>query len=137
MSFKVDKVISAVAYRLQLPPHWTIHPTFHVSKLKAFNRLSDDDEREVEPPEGELVDGTIEYEVERILRDRGTPNRREYLILWKGFDLMEATWEPEAHLANASDILAEYLRNRTTLPTKEEIRSERTKRRTRRRQQTL
>ncbi|GAB5387005.1 MAG: hypothetical protein Alis3KO_41280 [Aliiglaciecola sp.] len=78
------------------------------------------------------MDRTIEYEVGRILRDRGASNRREYLILWKGFDLKEATWEPEAHLANASDLLAEYLKNRMRLPIKDEIRSKQIKRRTRR-----
>ena len=32
--FKVNRVISPVAYRLDLPPGWQIHPTFHVSSLK-------------------------------------------------------------------------------------------------------
>ena len=30
-------------------------------------------------------------------------------LLWKGYPLTEATWEPESHLTNAPDILEEYL----------------------------
>ena len=48
------------------------------------------------------LEGTEEphYEVERILRWRkvkGT-KRREYLTLWTGYPLEEATWEPEEAL---------------------------------------
>ena len=57
-----------------------------------------------------LVDGNLEYEVEAILRHRGKGARRQYLVSWKDYDLSEATWEPESHLANAPDILADYLR---------------------------
>ena len=66
-------------------------------------------EREVEPPPPILVDGELEYEVEAILWHRGKGARRQYLILWKGYPLSEATWEPEEHLLNAPDILANYL----------------------------
>ena len=31
-------------------------------------------------------------------------------MLWKGYPLTEATWEPQSHLANAPDILEEYVR---------------------------
>ena len=33
--FSVAKVISPVAYRLNLPPTWRIHPVVHVSKSEA------------------------------------------------------------------------------------------------------
>ena len=107
--FTIDQVISPVAYRLDLPKGWQIHPTFHVSHLKAYHRHPEF-EREVEPPPPVLVDGELEYEVEAILRHRGKGARRQYLILWKGYPLSEATWEPEEHLLNAPDILADYLR---------------------------
>ena len=35
--------------------------------------------------------------------------RRCYLVPWKGYPLHEAIWEPESHLANAPDVLEEYL----------------------------
>ena len=101
-------MISPVAYQLDLPLGWQIHPTFHASNLKAYIRHPEF-EREVEPPPPELVDGNLEYEVEAILRHKGKGARRHYLVLWKGYPLSEATWEPESHLLNAPDILADYL----------------------------
>ena len=34
--FTIAKVVSLVAFRLNLPPGWQIHPTFHASNLKAY-----------------------------------------------------------------------------------------------------
>ena len=56
------------------------------------------------------MDRNLEYEVEAILRHHGKGARRQYLVSWKGDDLFEATWEPESHLTNAPDVLADYLR---------------------------
>ena len=43
--------------------------------------------------------------MERILRHRrvGRGRSLQYLVLWKGFDVADATWEPESHVTNASD----------------------------------
>ena len=35
-SFTIAKVVSLVAFQLNLPPGWQIHPTFHASNLKAY-----------------------------------------------------------------------------------------------------
>ena len=102
-------MISPIAYQLELLAGWQIHPTFHASHLKAYIRHPEF-EREVEPPPTVLVDGELEYEVEAILRHCGKGAQRRYLILWKGYPLSEATWEPESHLLNALDILVDYLR---------------------------
>ena len=61
--FLISKVISPVAYRLELPVGWQIHPTFHASHLKAYIRHPKF-KWEVEPPPLVLVDGELEYEVE-------------------------------------------------------------------------
>ena len=66
------------------------------------------------------MDGELEYEVEAILHHRGKGAQRRYLILWKGYPLSEATWEPASHLLNAPDILADYLwrvQHHTTMST--------------------
>ena len=107
--FTVNRVVSPVAYRLDLPQGWKVHPAFHVSHLKRYLR-SEEFVREVEPPPPELVEGTLEYEVEGILRHKGKGIRWCYLVLWKVYPLEEATWEPEAHLDHAPEILEEYLR---------------------------
>ena len=60
-------MISQMAYGLDLPPTWRIHPIFHVSNLKRFHR-SEEFEREERPPSPIVVDGEEEYEMEAILR---------------------------------------------------------------------
>ena len=55
-----------------------------------------------------LVGDEIEYEVEKILRHRGRRGRGggfEYLVLWKGFDVTEATWEKADNVSNAPEVL--------------------------------
>ena len=106
--FRIQKTVSPVAYVLDLPPGWRIHPVFQVSKLKRYIRWLEF-LRKIEPPPPILVGVTLEYEVERILRHQGSTAHQQYLVLWKGYPLTEATWEPESHLTNAPDILEEYL----------------------------
>ena len=106
--FRIWKIVSPVAFGLDLSPGWRIHPVFHANKLKRYLR-SEEFLREVEPPPPVLVGDTLEFEVEGILRHQGTGARRPYLVLWKVYPLTEATWEPESHLTNAPYILEEYL----------------------------
>jgi len=37
--FKIIKAISSVAYQLQLPPSWKIHPVFHASLLSPYSEI--------------------------------------------------------------------------------------------------
>ena len=116
--FKVLKVISPVAYKLDLPPTWRIHPVFHVSNLKRYHR-STEFERTEKPPPPVMVEGEEEYEVEAILRHKGTKSRRLYLVLWKGYPVTEASWEPESNLQHAPRILEDYLRRIATVDGKQ------------------
>ena len=56
-----------------------------------------------------VVDGDEEHEVEAILRHKGKGARHLYLVMWKGYPITEASWEPESHLQNAPLILEGYL----------------------------
>ena len=58
--YLVTAVVGDVAYRLELPVDWLIHDVFHVSQLKP---VIGDVQRETEL----LVDGELEYEIEKIL----------------------------------------------------------------------
>ena len=47
------------------------------------------------------------FEVERILRWRwasGQRRKKEYLVLWSGYPIDEATWEPAAHFTSPSGL---------------------------------
>ena len=88
--YRVTRVISPVAYGLDLPPTWRIHPVFHVLNLKRFHR-SEEFEREDRAPSPIVVDGEEEYEVEAILRHEGKGARRLYLVMWKGYSIIEAS----------------------------------------------
>ena len=101
-------MVSLLAYKLDVPPSWKIHPVFHVSNLKRYAR-SPEFIRSETPPPPELVDGEEEYKIEAILRHKGSGARRLYQVLWMGYSVTEANLEPESHLRNAPQILEDYL----------------------------
>ncbi|CAM6088286.1 unnamed protein product [Calypogeia fissa] len=112
--FSVAKCIGDVAYELSLPETMRhLHPMFHVSLLKPYiSRPSTFSNPHPTPPLPQVVDDHIEYEVDRILQKRIIRRGRkvivEYLVLWKGFPLHEATWEPIGNLTNCANILQEF-----------------------------
>ena len=80
---------------MDLPDTWKIHNVFHISLLKRW-KASVYKETEDEAA-GELnIEEKKTNVIEKILRwnkiGRGQP--LAYLILWKGYPLEGATWEP-------------------------------------------
>ena len=116
--FTITQQISPVAYRVELPPGWRLHPVFHVDKLKKYIR-SEEFLREVHPPPPVVIEDHLEYEVEDLIRHRGKGTRRQYLVLWKGYPFTEATWEYERDLVNAPEILEAYLRRNNLMRTRD------------------
>ena len=88
-------------YKLDLPYHLALHPVFHTSKLKPYVASTKTASRPTANTEGE-------YEVADILLHRTRRKKIEYLIMWRGYDLADATWEPETNITNAPDILLPY-----------------------------
>ena len=61
--FKIIKEISPVAYQLQLPPSWNIHPVFHTSLLSSYSKMPLHGPNFSQPPP-DLIENEEEYEVE-------------------------------------------------------------------------
>ena len=121
--FSVKRVLSPVAYELDLPATMRIHPVFHISKLKllkprdlvSFPASAAADPNQVSRPPPELIneDGEEEWEVEKIvnrrtIKQKNNRQRVEYLVSWKGYPEWEMTWEPASHLKRAAKAVAAY-----------------------------
>ena len=78
--FTISRVVLPMAYKVDLPPGWQIHPILHIDRLKRCVH-SEEFLREVEPPPPVLVEDHLEYEVEDLIRHRGHGARRQYLVL--------------------------------------------------------
>ena len=107
--FKITKVLSSLSYQLEIPKSWKIHPVFHASLLTPYKENDIHGPNYPQPPP-DLINGEEEYEVERILKHRGRPKCHQYLIRWKGYTADEDSWQNEADLRNASELLQEYKR---------------------------
>jgi len=110
--FKIIEAVDKNVFRLELPPTWKINNSFHVSKLKLAY-LNDDDKfplRKSEvPPEPEIQkDGSVEYEVEKIVHRRKRHNRWEYRVRWRGYGPEEDTYETGKTLHRVRHLIKEY-----------------------------
>ena len=76
-----------MVYNLAIPPQWRVHDVFHVSLLKPYMAGGGDG---LAVPEPILVDGQEEWEVERILKQRGRGRRVQFLVKYTGFNESES-----------------------------------------------
>ena len=106
--FKIIKAISPVAYRLQLPPTWTIHNMFHTSLLLPYSETPAHGPNFSRPPP-DLIGREEEYDVESIRAHRyfGRNKRLQFLIRWKGYPESDNTWEP-ADSVHTPDLVKKY-----------------------------
>jgi hypothetical protein len=110
--YTIIEKISDVVYKLDLPPSMHVHPVFHVSRLKRHHErpaeLRAPNQEDETPPPPVVVDDHEEYEVENILAKRKFGRQIKYLVQWKGYPIEASTWQSEADLANAADIVREF-----------------------------
>ena len=64
------------------------------------------------PPE--LVEEEEEYEVEEILDSRRHRRKLQFLVKWKGY--IDATWQPEADVKNAQELVDEFYSKHPNAP---------------------
>jgi hypothetical protein len=114
--FKVSKVLSPTAIKLELPSRWRIHNAFHVSLIEPYRLNPTRPPPELASEQNELgydVDGyqfETGYEVEEIMGSQYSKERNRvlYLVKWKGYP-DEADWTEEPY-ENFEDkgLLKEY-----------------------------
>ncbi len=93
--FTILEQINPVTHKLQLPPHYRIHPTFHVSLLKPFSpSVSPEPGQTEEHPLPLLQDEGAIYRVKDILESRRRGGKLEYLVDWEGYGPEERSWVP-------------------------------------------
>jgi len=106
--FEIAKVLSPLTYSLRLPSTWRIHNAFHVCLLTPYVENDVHGPNYMRPP-AELVNGEDEeWEVERIIGHRKRGRGYQYHVLWKGYPITEATWEPESVFNHAQETLQPY-----------------------------
>jgi hypothetical protein len=107
--FKITEILSAVMYRLDLPPTWKIRNAFHVAVLHPYKETELHGPNFTEAPP-DLVEGHEEWEVDNVLASRHTGQRKtlQYLVRWKNFSEAHDSWEPKRNLGNAALKVKEF-----------------------------
>ena len=106
--FRVATKVSHVAYKLDLPDHWRIHNVFHASLLMPYHETKEHGPNYLEPPP-DIIDNTLEWEVEKILKEWefGRWRKKQYLIWWKGYSLAYDSWVDSEDM-HADDLIKDF-----------------------------
>ncbi|CAJ0934142.1 unnamed protein product [Ranitomeya imitator] len=87
--YRISEVLNPVSFRLTLPASFSIHNVFHRSLLRRYVAPV---VPSVDPPAPVLVEGELEYVVEKILDSRISRRKLQYLVKWKGYGQEDNSW---------------------------------------------
>ena len=113
--YEVLEKVGLSAYKLKLPRSWKkVHPVFNEVLLKPAVQPEFPSQCLPPPPPPELVDEEEEYEVEEILDSRRHRRKLQFLVKWKGY--VDTTWQPEADVKNAQELVEEFYSKHPNAP---------------------
>ncbi|SGZ26524.1 BQ5605_C024g09932 [Microbotryum silenes-dioicae] len=108
--FRIQRIISPVAFKLELPASMKIHPVFHVSLLEPYQANSLASRCSNPPPPPEIINGEEEYQVEQILDSRNNRRSRrlEYFVDWTGYGPQDRQWVSAADFDDDDSLVIEF-----------------------------
>ena len=114
--FVVEQRIGPMAYYLKLPHQMKqLHPVFNVVKLTpALDDLITECKTEDHPPPI-VIDGEVEWKVEKILDSHWHWRRFQYLIKWKGYGCEHNSWESTSEVS-IPELIVEFHRKHPRAP---------------------
>ncbi|CAJ0940100.1 unnamed protein product [Ranitomeya imitator] len=87
--YRISEVLNPVSFHLTLPDSFSIHNVFHRSLLRRYVAPV---VPSVDPPAQVLVEGELEYIVEKIWDSRVSRRKLQYLVKWKGYGQEDNSW---------------------------------------------
>ena len=120
--FLIKRRIGKLAYELDLPPRWQIHPVISIMQLEPAPKDADPYNRpRPDHPDAVEVEGTPNtsweksYEVEKLVKRRDRKYGRtkvvEYLVRWLGYGPEFDEWKSLPALANSMTLVEDYERS--------------------------
>jgi hypothetical protein len=108
---------SSTNCKLDLPSSMKVHPVFHNSLLKPYKETQAHGPNFDRPPPEIIAGEEGHYEIEKILAERPTRNRKstQYLVKWKGYPESDNTWLPAKELTHAQDLLKQFKNHGKTI----------------------
>ena len=116
--FQIVKRIDWLAYRLEVPNDWRIHPVFSVAQLEPAPDLSKDPFHRSHPeqPPSVFVESDTDkhksFEIDRLFNKRtirkGKSLVTKYRVRWTGYDPEWDRWYNVKNIDNAVDLVRAY-----------------------------
>jgi len=126
--YKIKEVLGSHTYRLDLPfEHDKLNDSFHTNLLRPAPTDPLPGQRNPPPPPVAIdANGEKLWAIEAILDSKRTKVKGkefQYLILWRGYDPSDKSWEPLSHVMNARASILEFEKRFPSKPrpTKAEI----------------
>ena len=104
--YKIKKVVSSNAVKLELPITIKIHLVVNVSRICRY--MGQVEGQRKKQPAPVIIEGEEEWEVERILNKRQIREKDKYLVCWKGFTAESDTWKERENLKNVKEVIKEF-----------------------------
>jgi hypothetical protein len=108
--FKVFEEKFPDTYKLELLENLKVHLVFHVSLLKLVARdVSRPNREHNSKPPLNLIHNEPEFKVEVVLKSRQLRGQeQEYLVKWKGYHPIEASWVNESDMEHAQEAIKKF-----------------------------